>query len=162
MHPCAQCALLQKTCCERAEVVITAGDAARIARHAGRTDFWEFRVPGDPDYAAVDPDDPNWVRWTLRPDGTRRVLKRQPGGACTFLGHGGCTLPGHVRPLVCRLYPFTYSESGMLGVVPEYCPTAHVLTPGMDMARMLGMTVEQAEGERLQLYRELREEWESP
>ncbi len=162
MHPCAQCALLQKTCCERAEVVITAGDAARIARHSGRTDFWEYLAPVEPAYVAADPDDPNWLRWTVRPDGTRRVLRRHPGGACTFLGQSGCTLPGDVRPLVCRLYPFSYRESGITGLGAEYCPTAHVVPPGMDMARMLGMTAENAEGERRQLYRELREEWESP
>ncbi len=162
MHPCARCALLQRTCCQRAEVVITAGDAARIARHTGRSDFWEYRLPESPDYVFADPDDPNWVPWTVRPDGTRRVLRRRPAGDCTFLGQAGCTLPGDVRPLICRLYPYKYTEAGVGEVDDHYCPTAQVVPPGMDMARMLGMTVEHAESERRQLYRELREEWESP
>ena len=31
MHPCARCALAQKTCCQRAEILLTGGDVSRIA-----------------------------------------------------------------------------------------------------------------------------------
>lgn len=142
LHPCARCASTQKTCCQTAQIVVTSGDVARIAAHTGRTDFTHRTPPSDPSYAEADPDDPNWVRYTIAPDGTRRVLRKQDGqtpgaggrrgdaGDCTFLGEAGCVLPVEVRPLVCRLYPFMYNEQRLEGPGDEsggldesYCPT---------------------------------------
>lgn len=155
-HPCAKCARIQKTCCQRAEIVLTEGDLARIARHTGGPEFWERRTPTDPSYTEPDPDDPNWQRWTVEPDGTRRVLRRLPAGDCTFLGKDGCTLPGDVRPLVCRLYPWRYTEKGIDGIDDGYCPTARVAPPGRTMIQALDMDA--AEGLRWHrmLYEELR------
>lgn len=158
MHPCARCAGMQKTCCQQAEVVITAGDAQRIARHLGRTDFWERRRPTDPDYYEPDPDDPNWVRWTIAADGTRAVLRRGPQG-CGFLGERGCVLPEETRPLICRLYPFGFTERGLEGDEDHYCPKA-VLAPGGErMIDVLGMKLEDARRWHAQLYQELRAGW---
>lgn len=110
LHPCARCARMRKTCCQRAEILVTEGDIARIARIArftSETDFVELRTPSDPEYLDDDPDDHNWKRLTLRSDGVRRVLKRQPSGDCVFHTNRGCRLPENVRPLVCHLYAWT-------------------------------------------------------
>jgi len=142
LHPCARCAATQKTCCQTAQIVVTSGDVARIAAHTGRLDFAHRAAPLDPSYSDPDPDDPNWVRYTIAQDGTRHVLRKQdaqspgvgghPGqpGDCTFLGPAGCVLPTPVRPLVCRLYPFMYNEHRLEGPADEsggldetYCPT---------------------------------------
>jgi hypothetical protein len=88
-----------KTCCQTAEVYVTRGDVRRIEEHSGRTDFHEFRQPENPIYQPDDQfDDPVWQENVFQPDGSRRVLKREAGGDCTFLGSAGCTLPLEVRP----------------------------------------------------------------
>jgi len=163
LHPCARCASVQRTCCQRAEILVTAGDVARIGAFLtaggapGATmDFVERRAPLDPEYVRSDPDDPNWVRYTVAADGTRRMLRKQANGDCTFLGQRGCVLPEDVRPLVCRLYPYFYAEDGLDGVDSEYCPTALLAPDGRSMADVLDIPAAKAEGWRQQLYQELR------
>ena len=159
--PCARCAALQRTCCQRAEVLLTEGDVARIAAsHAsiGRQDFWERRPPADASYVDDDPEDPRWRALTLAPDGTRRVLRRLPDGACTFLGARGCELPLEARPLVCRLYPFGYNQAGLTGREEHYCPTWLLSPEGRAMAEVLEMDLVAARDWHATLYRELEEE----
>jgi Fe-S-cluster containining protein len=150
---CARHALVERTCCQTSEVFVTEGDKERIAGHTGRADFWEIRAPADPSYLDQG-DDPLWARAAFRPDGTRPILRRKPDGDCTFLGKEGCTLPVEVRPLVCRMYPFEYSERGVEGVggrCPEY-----VVPPGSTLLDTLGMRREDAVRWHRILYRELR------
>lgn len=161
LHPCARCATLQRTCCQRAEILLTRGDVARIRAHGVTAAFHEYRAPADPAYTEPDPEDPDWVRWTVRPDGTRRMLAR-PGDACTFLGPTGCVLPTEVRPLVCRIYPFTYTAAGLAGEAPDYCPTTVLAPRGEPMSQVLDMTAAEAEEWRGQLYRELRADAADP
>lgn len=167
LHPCARCAAVQRTCCQRAEILVTSGDEARIAAFVasggalaragefGGGEFVERRAPADPEYVRPDPDDPNWIRYTVAADGTRRMLRRAANGDCTFLGPTGCVLPETVRPLVCRLYPYSYSERGLDGVDSEYCPTALLAPDGRSMAAVLDIPAAQAEAWRSQLYEEL-------
>lgn len=161
IHPCARCASMQKTCCQRAEILVTRGDLARIAQHTGQSDFWNNRPPENAEYLEQDPDDPNWLAYTTNERGERRMLLRRPTGDCTFLGEAGCVLPLEVRPLVCRLYPFAYTESGIDGQDVEYCPTESLLPkdrPGVTMLTILGMDPADGERWRSALYRELRED----
>lgn len=150
---CARCARLGPTCCERCEVVVTDGDIARITIHAGRNDFWEFRAPTDPTYLDQD-DDPNWLAWTIEPDGTRRVLRRRESGACMFLSASGCSLPTEIRPLICRLYPYQFTEAGIDGIA-EGCPT-QLIEPGRTIVDMIGMNLADGVRWHRQLYHELR------
>lgn len=156
MHPCARCATLQRTCCQRAEILVTAGDVERIAAHTGSRAFFERRAPTDPGYLDDDEDDPNWLRYTVGADGTRRVLVRKADGDCGFLGPAGCTLPMETRPLVCRLYPFAYNESGLVGEDSEYCPTKVLAPRGQPMAEVLDIAPTQAREWHRRLYEELR------
>ncbi|MCB9845430.1 MAG: YkgJ family cysteine cluster protein [Phycisphaeraceae bacterium] len=152
---------MQRTCCQTAEILVTLGDIARIEAHSSRVGFWERRRPKDPQYLEPDEDDPNWLRYTTESDLSRRLLKRLPGGDCTFLGTRGCELPEHVRPLVCRLYPFEYTESELIGVEDGYCPRDLFIPqdrPGVTMLTVLGMDPRHGERWRAQLYAELREE----
>ena len=154
MHPCARCATMQRTCCQEAEILVTDGDRDRIAGHVGRDDFWERRRPASAEYLEHDEDDPNWVRLTVGADGTRAMLKRTDDG-CTFLGLHGCVLPLETRPLVCRLYPFDFTERGLCGVADHYCPTERLAPPGTTMLTVLGMDAIDGERWRAALYREL-------
>ena len=43
LHPSARCARVQKTCCQRTEILVTEGDRRRFAACVGREDFWERR-----------------------------------------------------------------------------------------------------------------------
>lgn len=156
MHPCARCATLQRTCCQRAEILLTAGDVERIAAHTGTRTFFERRAPSDPGYLDADADDPNWLAYTVRADGTRQVLRKQANGDCGFLGAAGCTLSLQTRPLVCRLYPFAYNESGLQGEDSEYCPTKVLAPRGQPMAEVLDIAVADAQSWHRQLYEELR------
>jgi Fe-S-cluster containining protein len=153
---CARCARHQKTCCQRAEVFITLGDVRRIRDLVGEDGFAEFRVPEDPDYADQS-DDPTWAHGVFHADGTRRVLRRQANGDCTFLGPMGCVLPLEVRPLVCRLYPFDYDERGIDIGLAAWCPKS-LLAPGETLVGSIGMSREDSELWHRQLYAEIREE----
>ncbi|MCB9882795.1 MAG: YkgJ family cysteine cluster protein [Planctomycetes bacterium] len=153
---CARCATMQRTCCQRAEILVTEGDIERIAAHTGRNDFWERRVPLDPAYLEPDDDDPNWQRYTTASDGTRRLLERRVDGDCTFLGARGCELELDVRPLVCRIYPYSYTEQGLDGLDDEYCPRAALSPDDRPMSELLEIPESVAETWRARLYEELR------
>lgn len=153
---CVRCARHTVTCCQRSEVYVTPGDVERIAAHTGRADFSEFRAPGNVEYLPQD-DDPAWRDRVFRPDGTRRVLRREANGDCTFLGPRGCTLPLEVRPLICRLYPFDYTEAGLRDKLASGCPL-ELLRPGEQLLTALDMRRSDGERWHQQLYTELRRE----
>lgn len=150
---CVKCARTTKTCCQTREILITAGDIERIQETTGATDFWERTRPNDPSYLDQD-DDPNWLAWGFDANGTRQTLRRRPDGDCVFLGSHGCKLSTERRPLVCRLYPYTYTERGIDGVSDE-CPS-HVTPPGETILRILDMRLADAVRWQRQLYAELR------
>ena len=129
------------------------GDLERIAAHTGQSDFSEFLAPADPSYADQD-DDPLWRDHVFRQDGTRRVLKRQANGDCTFLGSHGCKLPIEVRPLVCRLYPYDYNEQGIQPELSPGCPL-ELLAPQQGLIDALDMRLDDARRWQQQLYREI-------
>lgn len=151
---CARCAKRQETCCQNTDIVLTDGDIERVSAHIGRRDFVEFRSAGKPEYLDQD-DDPLWRDATFQPDGTRRVVKHRENGDCTFLGPVGCTLPYETRPLICRLYPFDYNESGVAEELATGCPR-YLLPEGVGLAKALAMNRTDAERWHHQLYSELR------
>jgi Fe-S-cluster containining protein len=140
-------------------VYVTLGDIGRIADYTGRDDFFEYRVPEDPVYLGQD-DDPLWRDCVFRPDRSRRVLKRAPGGDCFFLGAEGCALPIDARPLACRLYPYQYDEQRIWEELSDRCPRG-LLKPGESLTEALHMSLPQAQVWHQQLYRELRMEKET-
>ena len=151
---CARCARHMKTCCQTAEIYVTPGDAERIGDYTGRRDFHEYRTPDNPDYADQD-DDPVWRDHVFQADGSRRVLRKQPNGDCTFLGVAGCVLPLEVRPLICRIYPFDYDAHGIVDELATGCPL-ELLAPRQGLIEALGMNREDAERWQRQLYAEVR------
>lgn len=154
---CVRCARHQKTCCQGTEIYTTLGDVARISDYTAQTDFYEFRSPGDPVYSDQD-DDPLWKNRVFRSDGTRRILNHQPNGDCTFLGNQGCRLPLEVRPLVCRLYPFDYTEAGIFQErLATGCPV-ELLKPHQSLLTALDMQLADAERWHSQLYQEIQNE----
>lgn len=152
---CVRCARYMKTCCQTCEVYATPADVRRIAEHTGQQDFTEFLPAGHEIYSNHD-DDPAWMQHVFRADGTRRVLKKDANG-CTFLGPHGCRLPLEVRPLVCRIYPYDYTEQGFKDELSEGCPM-ELVRPELGLIGELDMNVEDAERWRRQLYQEIREE----
>jgi Fe-S-cluster containining protein len=153
---CIRCSRHMKTCCQTCDIYTTLGDVRRIEAYTGKTGFTEFRGPAKPEYADQD-DDPTWRDNVFRADGTRRVLKKQPNGDCTFLGTAGCVLPLETRPLICRLYPFSYDESGITDELSEGCPT-ELLQIGQTLIEALDMNIEDARRWHRQLYDELPRE----
>lgn len=154
-HPCATCAGNGASCCEGNQIGLTLGDVRRIAAFLGHDAFF-FLEAAEPEYLAVS-DDPHWLSLTVDPDGRRRVLKRAADHRCSMLTDRGCKLSTIVRPLICCLHPYHYTESGITGIVAS-CPIsgeAHwpvVLTD-------LGMGASQAQEWHRLLYAELRMEY---
>jgi uncharacterized protein len=156
---CARCAAHQLTCCQTSEIAVTLGDVRRIAEHIGTadsSDLYEFRAPSDPVYLHH-PDDPIWLETVIRPDGTRRVLKRQQNGDCRFLATSGCVLPIEVRPLICRIYPYDYNEQGLMERLASGCPL-QLLREDETLLGALDMRRGDAERWHAQLYSEIRQE----
>jgi Fe-S-cluster containining protein len=147
---------MQRTCCQRAEVLVTAGDVERIRAASGSEDFFEYRRAEDESYLEFDSKDPDWLTLTVEADGTRRMLRRTHEGDCVFLGTGGCRLTLEVRPLVCRLYPLNYVESGFVGAAEEYCPVSVLSPDGRSMAEVLEVDPAEARRWHAALYQELR------
>ncbi len=123
---CRECALGGHTCCQGHDIYITLGDYRRIWLHTRSKDFFEYRSCSDAAYADQEAD-PLWQQFVFRPDGSRRVLKRQPNNDCFFLTPEGCRLPLMVRPLVCRLFPHTYSAAGIDNQWDLDCPAARAM-----------------------------------
>ena len=109
---CARCAkALGKTCCEPSPhehlAMVTHADIARISEHtrlAARRFTQEEAVSeqGAVDFEALWP---LYRGYFLR--GPVRTVLLARNGACVFLHPtAGCSLPAHVRPVACRLYPF--------------------------------------------------------
>jgi len=137
------------------DILLTQEDANRIARHIGTTAFYEYRRPLDPGDLG-DREDGNWLTYTLRPEGTRRVILLKAGGDCFFLEVTGCLLPQDKRPLICRLHPLLYTEAGVTGVSPD-CP-AEFLAAGETVLASVGMELATGLEWHAQLYAELRRE----
>ena len=153
---CARCARHIRNCCQVPDVYVSPGDRERIASFTGRDDFFEFRQSSDPSYFEQQ-HDPAWSEYVVQHDGSRRILKHTAHGDCTFLGPQGCILPTQVRPLVCRLYPFHYTEEGISQQLVPGCPV-ELLRPGQDLIQVLNMSLEEARVWHRQLYEEIR--WE--
>ena len=154
MEICERCAAIGSTCCSKVrDILLTDGDVRRISAQLEQEDFYEYRVPCDPAYLEQD-DDPNWNLYTVNPDGTRRVLKRQSNGSCLLLTETGCRLAEEVRPLVCRLFPYEYTEREISGTDAE-CP-AQLLGDGETIYQALRMRDDVAHEWWETLYRELR------
>jgi uncharacterized protein len=154
---CARCARAVKTtCCQQREIYITPGDVRRINAYTGLSGFSVFEAVANPDYLDQD-DDPLWAQCVFREDGARRTLRRISSGNCMFLGPAGCMLPLEVRPLVCRLHPYDYTEEGIKDELAPGCPS-HLLKPGQGLIESLGMNLEDARRWHHQLYDEIRQE----
>lgn len=154
MRLCVKCAQHEQTCCQGSEILVTDGDIQRIGKHVGRSDFWEFKAPSDPEDSEHAPNDPNWRLYTMRADGTKPILKHKESGDCTFLTPMGCCLPVDVRPLVCRLYPYDYTERRITGIVGG-CPV-YLLEKGQTIVEGVGVKLKDAKRWRRQLYGELK------
>jgi uncharacterized protein len=139
---CARCAGQGKTCCQWSQVYTTLGDMGRIRRHTALTGFIEFARPTNPEYVDQS-NDPVWQAHVFRRDGTRRILKKLPSGDCVFLGPAGCRLSLEVRPLVCRLYPFSYTAAGIGPELETGCPTS-LLDPAESLIDALHMSLVKA------------------
>jgi Fe-S-cluster containining protein len=150
---CVRCARHRKTCCQTSEVYATPGDVQRITEYTGKEDFTEFRAPANVLYLDQD-DDPLWRDRVFREDHTRRVLKREENGDCTFLGEAGCVLPYEIRPLICRLYPYEYTEEGIADDLADGCPL-ELLPPGQGLIEALDMNIENARRWHRMLYEEI-------
>ncbi|MBN2533625.1 MAG: YkgJ family cysteine cluster protein [Spirochaetales bacterium] len=156
MRLCEKCAGVKNTCCIARDVIITPGDIKRIEEVIISKDFYEFRPVSDLEYL-VQEDDPNWNIYTFFENGTRRVLKHKENNRCIFLHDMGCSLPGYVRPLVCRLHPFLYNEQGLTGISSD-CPV-ELLDVNEDIYTSIGINTSLAETWRKELYHELFNEY---
>ena len=137
---CAQCATIGKSCCKGTQICLTSGDVRRISQFLAADGFSTIEK-ADPAY--IDPgDDPVWTALTIRPEGTRRVLKRTEDQRCLMLDEAGCRLPMHVRPLVCRLHPYVFTETGISGI-DQSCLIAKAVDWTSEMQH-LGMAMDTA------------------
>ncbi len=149
---CFTCSQNGTSCCQGTQICLTDGDVLRISQFLNSCNFFTAEMP-DPAY--LDPgDDSEWIMLTIRPDGKRSVLKRTVSKSCTMLGENGCILPLTIRPLICRLHPYTYTAAGISGVDPA-CP----LSRERDLSALLeqlGMGMDAARQWHELLYGELR------
>jgi Fe-S-cluster containining protein len=164
MHICAHCATVQKTCCQHdaIDILVTGGDLRRIISYLedkshNISDFYELRSPKAEFF---DPTDANWYRYIERGNGTRQYLKKTPQGDCIFLTSTGCELDAASRPLICRLYPYYYTENGLEECDPFLCP-GECKCMGEHIFKELEMDKSTAEIWRQTLYRELKEDYDS-
>jgi len=99
-------------------------------------------------------DDPPWQQHVFRLDGSRRVLKQQLSGDCIFLTGSGCFLELEVRPLVCRLYPLTYTFAGVQAEPDGRCPVNR-FSQGKKVLDVFGMSMSMAFRWHADLYNEM-------
>ena len=151
---CARCAMQGRTCCQGREIYLTPGDVRRIRAHAGAFRFHEWARTTDPDYLDQD-DDPVWRSHVIARDGSRRILCRTADGDCVFLTANGCRLPLEIRPLLCRLHPFTYTADHIDAEPDAGCPR-QLLMSGETVFSAMDMPMALADIWHRQLYEEIR------
>jgi len=116
---CMNCARIGTSCCTHYQIILTTGDIQRISDFLGHQNFFILEPPVLED---IEPDyDPFWMPMVLKPEGVVCVLKRTREKSCVLLTETGCSLPYDRRPLICRLYPYKYTEEGILGIDTD-CP----------------------------------------
>ena len=150
---CGRCAQQGRTCCQGREIYITPGDLRRIGAVTGELQFAEWTRTADPSYMDQD-DDPVWRQHVFGSDGSRRILKRQANGDCIFLGSDGCRLALAVRPLLCRLHPFTYTADHIDNEPDTDCPKQLIVT-GESVFEAIHTSMELAQQWHRQLYEEV-------
>ncbi len=77
-----------------------------------------------------------------------------------FWESAGCTLPLETRPLICRLYPFDYTEQGLTEDLAPGCPL-ELLQPEKGLIEELDMKIDDARQWQKQLYEEIRKDSEN-
>lgn len=82
------------------------------------------------------------------------MLKQKNSLDCTFLTEHGCELSMAVRPLVCRLHPYTYDVKGLAVILDPRCLLARQGS-GEDLIQAMGMTSSLARDWHRQLYDEI-------
>jgi uncharacterized protein len=150
---CGRCAQQGKTCCQGREIYITPGDLRRIGAVTQGLQFVEWTRTADPSYMDQD-DDPVWRQHVFGNDGSRRILKRQTNGDCIFLGSQGCRLAMAVRPLLCRLHPFTYTADHIDDEPDADCPR-RLLVSGESVFEAIHISMALAKQWHRQLYEEV-------
>jgi Fe-S-cluster containining protein len=118
---CIECAHKGQSCCTNVHIYLTRGDIERIAKVCPAEDFFRL-APLTADYEDGG-GDPDWNPAILNADGTRRIIRQKPNGDCCFLTPSGCRLSSDVRPLLCRIYPYDFRQSGLCGI-SHSCPVA--------------------------------------
>lgn len=152
--PCVECAKAGHACCVGRQIVITDKDIERVAAHVGHRNFVVYEEP-EPWY--LEPFyDTNWVPLVLRPDGRLKILKRKADKSCGFLAENGCVLPFAVRPRLCQLHPYTFTEEGIIGLDME-CLISHEKNAYEYLAEH-DMPLEEAKKWQKELYEELNRE----
>ncbi len=154
---CRVCARQRRTCCQYHDIYVTLGDCRRIQTITREIDFFEYRGCADMAYADQN-DDPVWQQKVFRSDGSRRVLKQKSNGDCCFLTESGCRLALDVRPLICRLFPHYYTESGISTLWDTSCPITGQLPGEAIETGIAGVRRSEAERWHRLLYTEIQ--WE--
>lgn len=104
-------------CCTQFAVCMNNLDVKRIARHTGKKpeqfiDTVSVPLERERDEPAVIIDGSYCLL----------VLKRRPGEVCIFYDkHLGCSIH-KTRPMLCRCYPFIYTDSGIKELSSRSCP----------------------------------------
>lgn len=154
---CMNCARIGTSCCKNYQICLTTGDLQRMSEFLGHQDYFTLEPPVleeiEPDY------DPLWMPMILKSEGLVRVLKRTPEKNCVLLTETGCTLPYDRRPLICRLYPYMYTEEGIIGI-DQACPISREKEWG-SVLEHLDMPTGKAQQWLTLLYAEVRNELKS-
>lgn len=109
MSVCLECSKKQDTCCQKYFIYLTHGDRERIIHHTRSTDFLS-EIPCTLNIEEH--------LTTGKSKVTCSLIKMEDHG-CFFLSANGCSLPLDVRPLCCRIYPYTWDRSSINGVSEE-------------------------------------------
>jgi len=151
--PCAICASLGKSCCKGYQIYLTPGDISRISDYLKLSDFYTVEPPVLTD---IEPDyDPLWLPMIMSEDHQVRVLKRGADKQCCLATDSGCLLPLNRRPLICRLFPYDFKETCILGIDAS-CPISKDRDWQTVLNRM-DMTKAKANMWRDLLYEEIRD-----
>ena len=162
MSTCAECAKIQKTCCEEeiTFVGLTCGDIERISEFTGQEDFYELQaVDEELKDIYVNPlnyseNDRIYVTYFFDSEGRRNVLKKNKNGECCFITDNGCLLPSNIRPLICRIYPYEWNDQHEIWVEAGYCPK-ELFKDNEDLIRKVGLSAEEAKRLVSQFYAEI-------
>ncbi|MFP4084129.1 MAG: YkgJ family cysteine cluster protein [Desulfonatronovibrio sp.] len=145
---CLKCSRVNPTCCvlapgqEKSFFPLSNPEIKVISAYLETDDFFVRQI-NDPDFIArlfrIIPRPRKLIRRGFPLGNFHSRLKTDNNGRCVLLTRQGCVLPGAIRPVYCRLYPFWFKNNKLAWLNDPLCLAQDKTDNIRGLLRLFGM-----------------------